>query len=76
MKELQQNPIAVPVLHWWTGTVEETRKAVALGATSLYIQPSLDTRNFAQQFRWNGCLSKATTDTLIHPPLSHVGSSG
>ena len=31
VKELQRNPIAVPVLHWWTGTVEETRAAVALG---------------------------------------------
>jgi len=31
IKELQRNPIAVPVLHWWTGTVEETRAAVALG---------------------------------------------
>ncbi len=31
VKELQRNPISVPVLHWWTGTVEETRAAVALG---------------------------------------------
>jgi len=29
--ELRRRPIAVPVLHWWTGTVEETREAVALG---------------------------------------------
>jgi TatD DNase family protein len=28
---LRQNPIAVPILHWWTGTVEETREAVELG---------------------------------------------
>ena len=31
IRELRQRPIAVPVLHWWTGTVEETREAVALG---------------------------------------------
>jgi TatD DNase family protein len=31
IKELRRKPIAVPVLHWWTGTVEETREAVALG---------------------------------------------
>lgn len=31
VSELQRNPVAVPVLHWWTGTVEETREAVALG---------------------------------------------
>jgi TatD DNase family protein len=31
VKELQRNPISVPVLHWWTGTAEETRAAVALG---------------------------------------------
>ena len=28
---LRQNPIAVPILHWWTGTAEETREAVELG---------------------------------------------
>jgi len=31
IKELQRKPITVPVLHWWTGNVEETREAVALG---------------------------------------------
>ncbi len=31
VKELQQRPIVAPILHWWTGTVEETREAVALG---------------------------------------------
>jgi TatD DNase family protein len=31
IKELKRKPIAVPVLHWWTGTVDETREAVALG---------------------------------------------
>jgi TatD DNase family protein len=31
IRELQQNPIEVPILHWWTGNVEETREAVALG---------------------------------------------
>ena len=31
VKELRQKPIAAPILHWWTGTVEETREAVALG---------------------------------------------
>jgi len=31
IKELRRKPVAVPVLHWWTGTVEETREAVALG---------------------------------------------
>ena len=31
IRELQRKPIAVPVLHWWTGTAEETREAVKLG---------------------------------------------
>jgi len=31
IRELRRKPIAVPVLHWWTGTGEETREAVALG---------------------------------------------
>jgi len=31
IRELRRKPIAVPVLHWWTGTAEETREAVALG---------------------------------------------
>jgi TatD DNase family protein len=31
IRELRQNPITVPILHWWTGTVEETKEAVALG---------------------------------------------
>lgn len=31
VKELRQRPIDVPILHWWTGNVEETREAVALG---------------------------------------------
>ncbi len=31
VRELRQKPIDVPILHWWTGTVEETREAVALG---------------------------------------------
>src|SRR3989304_1792013 len=31
IKELRRRQIAVPILHWWTGTVEETREAVALG---------------------------------------------
>jgi TatD DNase family protein len=31
IEELRQRPITVPVLHWWTGTAAETRKAVALG---------------------------------------------
>ncbi len=31
LKELRRKPVAVPILHWWTGTVEETREAVALG---------------------------------------------
>lgn len=31
LKELRRNPVTVPVLHWWTGTAEETREAVALG---------------------------------------------
>jgi TatD DNase family protein len=31
LADLQQRPISVPVLHWWTGTAAETRKAVALG---------------------------------------------
>jgi len=31
IRELRRTPIAVPVLHWWTGTAEETREAVTLG---------------------------------------------
>jgi len=31
IKELRQRPITIPVLHWWTGTADETREAVALG---------------------------------------------
>jgi TatD DNase family protein len=31
IKELRQKLIVVPVLHWWTGTADETREAVALG---------------------------------------------
>lgn len=31
LQELQHCPIAVPVLHWWTGNVAETKKAVELG---------------------------------------------
>lgn len=31
IKELKRKPIATPVLHWWTGNVDETREAVALG---------------------------------------------
>jgi len=31
IEELRQRPVAVPVLHWWNGTVQETREAVALG---------------------------------------------
>jgi TatD DNase family protein len=31
ISELRQKPIDVPILHWWTGSVEETREAVALG---------------------------------------------
>jgi TatD DNase family protein len=31
IRELRQMPISVPILHWWTGTVEETRDAVELG---------------------------------------------
>jgi TatD DNase family protein len=31
IEELRRRPVAVPVLHWWTGTAAETREAVALG---------------------------------------------
>jgi TatD DNase family protein len=31
LQELRRRPVAVPVLHVWRGTVEETREAVALG---------------------------------------------
>ncbi len=31
LEELRRRPIAVPVLHWWTGTAAQTREAVALG---------------------------------------------
>jgi TatD DNase family protein len=31
IEELRRRPVAVPVLHWWTGTADETQEAVALG---------------------------------------------
>jgi TatD DNase family protein len=31
VRELRRKPIDAPILHWWTGTVEETQEAVALG---------------------------------------------
>lgn len=31
IKELRGMPIDVPILHWWTGNVRETREAVELG---------------------------------------------
>jgi TatD DNase family protein len=31
LKELRQRPIAIPVLHWWTGSADETSEAVELG---------------------------------------------
>ena len=31
IREVRRRPIAIPVLHGWTGSVEETREAVALG---------------------------------------------
>jgi TatD DNase family protein len=31
LSELQRQPISIPVLHWWTGSVDETRQAVRLG---------------------------------------------
>jgi TatD DNase family protein len=31
LKELRQRPITIPVLHWWTGSAEETSEAVELG---------------------------------------------
>jgi TatD DNase family protein len=31
LHELERTPITVPVLHWWTGNVAETRQAVAIG---------------------------------------------
>jgi TatD DNase family protein len=31
LKELERRPIAIPILHWWTGNVAETKRAVELG---------------------------------------------
>jgi TatD DNase family protein len=31
LQELRRTPVAVPVLHWWTGNADETQEAVALG---------------------------------------------
>jgi TatD DNase family protein len=31
LEELQRRPVAFPVLHWWTGSAEETSRAVSLG---------------------------------------------
>jgi TatD DNase family protein len=31
LQELRRRPVAVPVLHWWTGNAQETQEAVSLG---------------------------------------------
>jgi TatD DNase family protein len=31
LQELQRCPVAIPILHWWTGNVAETKTAVELG---------------------------------------------
>jgi TatD DNase family protein len=31
LEELRRTSVAFPVLHWWTGTADETQEAVALG---------------------------------------------
>jgi TatD DNase family protein len=31
LKELRRTPISIPVLHWWTGSADETSEAVELG---------------------------------------------
>ena len=31
LRELRKTPIAIPVLHWWTGSAKETSEAVELG---------------------------------------------
>lgn len=31
IEELRRRPIAIPVLHWWTGSAKETQEAVDLG---------------------------------------------
>jgi TatD DNase family protein len=31
LDELRRQPVAIPVLHWWTGTAPETQEAVDLG---------------------------------------------
>jgi TatD DNase family protein len=31
IEELRRQPVAIPVLHWWTGTAAETQQAVELG---------------------------------------------
>lgn len=31
LEELRRRPVAVPVLHWWTGSAAETEEAVGLG---------------------------------------------
>jgi TatD DNase family protein len=31
IEELRRRPVAVPILHWWTGTADETQEAAALG---------------------------------------------
>ena len=31
LDELRRTPVAAPILHWWTGTAAETRRAVELG---------------------------------------------
>ncbi len=31
IEELVKRPVAIPILHWWTGSVQETREAVVQG---------------------------------------------
>lgn len=31
LEELRRRPVMIPVLHWWTGSADETSQAVALG---------------------------------------------
>jgi TatD DNase family protein len=76
IEELQRRPVVVPVLHWWTGSAEESGRPWPLGAISQSIRLSLGTRSFVRLSRLSECSSKATMAITIHPLLSRVGSSG
>ena len=76
IEELRRQPVAVPVLHWWTGTAQETREAVALGCYFSVHSAARATASSARRSRPSECWSRAITATPIHRPPFRAASSG